>query len=476
MNRGRGGSRRPNRGGGRFNKPRTANRAALSTSIEQDREELDDSEDGDDYDDIKVEIREASPEGRAANPSKTKGRYSKKALIQRLHMSVENREMIEEVLRDLHLARTDNDFSDNLNFDAKAIKRNEAYWRKVGEQKLMIENGVKFAGDRDDEINGELYSSYAVKKLLQCGFENRRCLDALKENDGDLGAALQSLLCGCCELSNLGKENPDYSEEKFKEAVSQRQEEAMALESIYENAFTEVITDSIWSIKLSLPFLLEAFKPKKSRENDHKSKKVTEPSDVCRFFLQGYCRFGDRCRLSHVKSDDKTTSNEKTKKPDMPHTNSETTDPSFPFNLEVRFSKGSLYPFEPPMVAFYSTHELIPSSGCLNVTLRLSREANDLCEAESPAIFCLASLLENEKEILDCFKMSPSEYSLPQNRNIDAQSIGLVEKFDGKREVSNKKPQVNQPQYSSDSLSIQEKNKKLKQQFDRLQVNCNVLL
>ena len=50
---------------------------------------------------------------------------------------------------------------------------------------------------------------------------------------------------------------------------------------------------------------------------------------------------------------------------------SEITDQSLPLILEIRFSDGSLYPFEPPVVAFYSTNELIPSVGCLNVTLRL---------------------------------------------------------------------------------------------------------
>ena len=477
MNRGRGGSRRPNRGGGRFNKPRAVNSAAFTKSIEQDRDELDDSEDDGDYDEFVVEIREPLPEGRNQAPAKTRRRSSNKALIQRLQMSVENQEMIEAVLRDLQINTSGHDFEEKLSFNARETKRNEAYWNKVGERKLVIEGGVSadWVGESQFESKDEIFSSYAMKKLLQCGFEKERCLVALSENDGDLGAALESLLCSCCELNQIGKENPDYTDEKFKEAVLQRQEEVIALESIYGDAFAEVITDSIWTIKLSLPFLLEAFKPKKRGENGCKSrttKKRETSREVCTFYLEGNCKFGDTCRFSHFKSDDETDSvNETMKNVEIPTMNNETVDPSLPFILEVRFSKESLYPFEPPVVVFYSTNELIPSSGCLNVTLRLVREAKDLSTAESPAIFCLASLLENEDEIMECFKAPPSEYSLPAKKSIPAQSIQLVQSNDAKIEAANNKLQRKQPQQSSDQLPIQERNRKLKQQFERLQVN-----
>ena len=477
MNRGRGGSRRPNRGGGSFNKPRAVNSAAVTKSTEQDQDELDDSEDDGDYDDFVVEIREPSPEGRNPAPAKTRRRSSNKALIQRLQMSVENQEMIETVMRDLQINRSGHDFEEKLAFNARETKRNEAYWNKVGERKLVIEGGVSadWVGESQFEIKDEIYSSYAVKKLLQCGFKKGRCLVALSENDGDLGAALESLLCSCCELNQIGKENPDYTEEKFKEAVLQRQEKVMAFESIYGDAFTEVIADSIWTIKLSLPFPLEAFKPKMRVENGCKSKttKKRESSrEVCRFYLEGNCKFGDTCRFSHLKSDDETDSvNETTKNVEIPTMNNETVDPFLPFVLEVRFSKESLYPFEPPVVVFYSTNELIPSSGCLNVTLRLVREAKDLSTAESPAIFCLASLLENEGEIMECFRAPPSEYSLPAKKSIPAQSIQLVQSNDAKIEAANNKLQPKQPQQSSDQLPIQERNRKLKQQVERLQVN-----
>ena len=151
-------------------------------------------------------------------PAETKSKFHNKALVQRLDMSADNQQMIEEVLQDLQITRSSHKFNEKLTLDAREIRRNEAYWQMVGEKKLMIED-VKFAdqNETDAESEDDIYSSYAVKKLLQCGFEKKRCIDALRENDGDLGAALQLLLCSCCELNQLGKDNPDYTEERRSE-------------------------------------------------------------------------------------------------------------------------------------------------------------------------------------------------------------------------------------------------------------------
>ena len=488
MNRRRGGSRRPNRGGGRFSvKPRTLNRAVLSSAKQERDQDLEDYTDDRDeefvYGDAMAGIREPSPDRKSAVPAKSKWRS--KAPIQRLQMSGENQEMIEEALRDLQLARTSNDDCKSADFDVKQVERNEAYWKKAGDQKLVVESGINFAADRENELqiefDEEIYSSYAVKKLLQCGFEKKRCIDALKQNEGDLGAALEYLLCGCCELSQLGKKNPAYCEETFQEATVQRQEEAMALESIYNEAFTEVLADSVWTINLELPFLQAEFELKNSRENVRKQKttrKSTEnAANVCRFFLQGCCKFGDKCRLSHAKSDNETSSNETNSEPEVKDIMNERTGPSFLFHLEVRFCKGSLYPFEPPMVVFYSSHESVSPSGCLNITLRLNRESKDLCDTQSPVIFCLTSLLENEEEIMACYKMPPSEYSLSATTKIVTaltNSQGAAFERDlpsAKSRAVNKKVDVTETQASPDVFKTQKKNRKLKQQFQQLQVN-----
>ena len=121
MNRARGGSRRPNRSGGRFNKPRTANRSGLSASIEKDQDELGDSEDDEYLDDTLAGNCKTSQAEKNMILAKSKSKFRNKALIQRLDMNVENREMIEEVLRDLKIAGSGQELTDNLDLDAREI-------------------------------------------------------------------------------------------------------------------------------------------------------------------------------------------------------------------------------------------------------------------------------------------------------------------------------------------------------------------
>ena len=71
---------------------------------------------------------------------------------------------------------------------------------------------------------------------------------------------------------------------------------------------------------------------------------------------------------------------------------------------------------------------------------------------------------------MECFKKPPSEFSLPPKNKDTLQSIGAFSNNDDKKGVTSGKAQTNEPQQSLDELTVQEKNKKLKQQFVRLQV------
>ena len=482
MNRNRS-SRRPNRGGGRCNRLRPPNRGNAQIDPELGRELKDEDREPDLMDmDLAGHNRNVPSTSNDKIPVRSKG--MSKAPVQRLRMSAENQEMVEEMLRDLQLPRSSHNY-DNVSYNVTQMKSNEAYWQKYGDQRLVVESGVNFAayGECKEQAEKceEEFSCYAMKKLLQCGFEKNRCMEALRGNDGDVGLALESLLRCCCALTSLGKENPSYSAERAQEAALQRQEEALALESIYDETFSEVITDRVWTINLSLPFVLDAFQPKrigdtnKEQSGNPKNKSCKTPENVCKYFLQGHCKFGDKCRLSHSLPVKSTSLCETDAKQETSERTVWKIDP-FPFHLEVRFCRESLYPFEPPMIAFYSTCELIPSPGCLNVTQRLCEEAKNLCESESPAIFCLISLLENENEIMKCFHRPPSEFSLLEKKTVgDLITPGKWEKYSdndpaNRQKVSDKNSPDKKHQASSDQIGTQETNRRLKQQFLRLQV------
>lgn len=105
------------------------------------------------------------------------------------------------------------------------------------------------------------------------------------------------------------------------------------------------------------------------------------------------------------------------------------------FIFEIRFFDGFFYLFEFLVVVFYFINELILFVGCLNVILRFNKEVKDLLIIESLVIFCFVFLLENEEEIMNCFKMISLECSLFVKKSIIVFDIGLVENGVSKKGV-----------------------------------------
>lgn len=464
MNRGR--RSKPNRGGGRFNKPRPPS----------EQHGLQDQS-GEQKNEWKRKQADQPHEKSNIEMDKSHRKPKSQAPIQRLHMSAENQEMLQEMLQELHGSSEidEADSGSDFHFDLRQLARNEAYWKRMGDPRLLVIEEDASSGQRaegDDNLDGDGYNPYAVKKLLQCGFERKRCLDALQRCDGDVGMALEELLCGCSGQSSLGKSNPDYSAKKFEDAKLQRAEELVALQSIYEDTFTEAIPDTVWVIKFDLPYLKDEFKPKVVKEKLRKKKPVKIPANMCKFFVRGYCRFGDKCRMVHNIKESDIDENQV---PDL--TEGSTED----FQLEVRFPEGSLYPFEPPLVAFYCTNTTVnvPPAGCLNMTLRLIEEAKMLCESESPAVFSLINLLETKDEVVESFRMPPSGFSLPGNSEKPANSVtqtGDSELADDEENDDNVRSNTEESGNSTLKQEVRKKDtnmnigRKLKQQFQRIQV------
>ena len=81
-----------------------------------------------------------------------------------------------------------------------------------------------------------------------------------------------------------------------------RNDEKMALESIYADAFTERVPGRVWEIRLELA-VMKQYLRQEEKPNPRDRKKAADEKNVCRFFLRGHCKFGKKCRQRHVNPD-----------------------------------------------------------------------------------------------------------------------------------------------------------------------------
>ena len=478
----KGGSRKPNRGGGRFNKPRTQPPGKASERKEDTKgRQLDE----DDFVQPRAE-RETDVSGPESNQSEQRSNSSSKprywtrplkyqAPVQRLQMNQDNQDMVMKILQNLRVEglREESedsyeDFLSGISHYSHEVFKNENYWKRMEDQRLVVEEAVGFKKDE------EIANKFSLSKLLKCGFEQGRCLTTLQNCDDDLGAALERLIMGSCGVTKFGREKQDSTQEQLDEAKVQRTEEALALESIYGDNFNETISDRIWVITLTLDYITEYFKQEKKR-NDQCKPKVTEirskkmPRNLCKFFLKGHCRFGDKCRMSHQLRDTSSDSSVQANTDDNDDPNAST------FHLEIRFPEGSVYPYEVPVIAFYSVLDIIPAHVSLNISLRLTEEARGLAEDGVPAVFTLASLLEDRDQVLQLLGSPPSEFSLPEIKKSSA--VRQQEETEGHQIESKNNLRDSCKRNGSGVVALereeQEKlNRKLKEQFRKLQVLC----
>ena len=189
--------------------------------------------------------------------------------------------------------------------------------------------------------------------------------------------------------------NPDID---WEDIVEQRNEEKMALESIYGDKFSERIANKVWTISLDIPKLSELARDQTAglRQRESEQRKIMDES-VCRHYLKGRCRFGESCRFKHQAIYKQTNAPVKEDVCD------------FQYQLEIRFPPYNSYPLEVPFVAFQSTNTLLSPHVALNVTSKLVAEAKEQSQYQLPLVFTLVSLLDSEKEVTNLFCMPPSK-------------------------------------------------------------------
>ena len=243
------------------------------------------------------------------------------------------------------------------------------------------------------------------------------CQEALQLTDGDVGAALEYLLNDLFNISLDIKDADnvsDLTEEIDPELLEARNDEKMALESIYDTAFEEKIPNKCWAVNLELPELAELINKtlRQGMENDvnHKPKKEKK---LCDFYLKGKCKFKEKCRFSHS-----LPLEEGGRMADLSHPIYNTlreveADRKPPFILEIRFPPGCKYPHEAPLVAFSSLDDdLLPHSR-LNISQFLMSLARESAQDSLPCVFTLVSALEDKAKLEELISLPPPALSKP---------------------------------------------------------------
>ncbi|XP_078039431.1 putative ATP-dependent RNA helicase DHX57 [Augochlora pura] len=337
-------------------------------------------------DDITVEGKSVGKSvTNASNKNKCKSespRISSKLRVelQTLRISEESERQLYDTLK--HIYGSSFKLSDASEFENKKSNFEKQYWVERGN--LVIKGIVDYSSkDATPKTEEQITRQFAIVKLQSYGFHQSHCIEALIHTKGDMGRALEILFSKYYEVENIAKSKVcnDVDTTDF---LEKRQDEKEALESIYEEMFTEKIKNQIWTVQVRLDYLVrndEIEQEIKKIKSQHEKEK--EKKEVCRLFIQKKCRFGKKCRFLHQQP-------QVLKMPERedPH-----------FTLEIRFPEGCKYPYEPPFFYFYKNDGTFSSIHCLRIGRRLYNEALSLSVDGVPYIFSIISLLENEDEM-----------------------------------------------------------------------------
>uniref|UniRef100_A0A672ZPM5 Putative ATP-dependent RNA helicase DHX57 n=1 Tax=Sphaeramia orbicularis TaxID=375764 RepID=A0A672ZPM5_9TELE len=414
---------KPNRGGGRFNKPRGGGGSGRGGGAGGGGSRKGAAGCWDDGDDFSLDLGPSH----SSRPSLKSGDSIRPEVssmpLQRIFMTNENQEQLKELLRELQTQ--DFDPYDESGSDYSGEEENEEEYdeldhREEGQFWATNDDPVEgaespiYEPESDDErrTSEPVISLFAIGKLCRYGFDRERSKRALESGEGEFGATLEQLLHQVfTERYGQKSVSPDGLDVvPMDECLSQRQEEALALAAIYGERFSERIANAVWTVSLDLSFLSNSVFKNSRKQNNEKSISIR---DVCRFYLKGQgCRFGDKCRFKHQLPTKGTSAD------GSPELNGPS-QPGFSsysppeYELEIRFPKGNRYPFQAPIVAFSTNDESVLGSGRLSVTERLYGEALAAAKSSEPVVYTLITLCEDEATMKELLTVSHHKYSTP---------------------------------------------------------------
>ncbi|MFT7806120.1 putative ATP-dependent RNA helicase DHX57 [Arapaima gigas] len=339
--------------------------------------------------------------------------------LQQFHMTSENQERVKELLRELQTqefedpsGESGSDFvEEEEEYDELDYREDGQFWETRDDPVECAENSVLEEDSEEERRLPETVTSlFAVGKLCRYGFDRERSRRALEAGTGEVGATLEYLLqqvfseqYGASAVAPEGLQNLPMDE-----CLAQRQEEVLALTAIYGDRFIERISNHVWTVSLDLQFLTEG--TKRGLDRPCPKQGQVQLRDICRFYLKGAgCKFGNKCKFKHQPPSD----------PRQPPGIGGPSQPGISsysppqYELEVRFPKGNRYPFQAPLVAFSTTDDKIGPAGRLCVTEYLFGEALASARSGEPAIYTLITCFEDESRMKELLAVDHHKYSSP---------------------------------------------------------------
>uniref|UniRef100_A0A2D4H906 RNA helicase n=1 Tax=Micrurus lemniscatus lemniscatus TaxID=129467 RepID=A0A2D4H906_MICLE len=330
-----------------------------------------------------------------------------KTPLHTLHMTSENQKRVKELLCELQ--------GQELASGSKTVMSDIADCSESDdEQSWSDDNAFSKTNSRavsQATVNHVLeteVSSFAVHKLSRYGFDSEHCQAVLKSYNGNIGASLEHLLLQCF-TEKFGKRmqlTEASVQANIKDCFEQRQEEALALHSICGDKFVERIQNRVWTITLELTYLTNVLSKTKQGNSITSNIVNTNSQGICKYYLRGDCKFGSRCKFKH-----ETSHNEKSLPPIREDAHLKLNAPVY--ELEVRFPEVNKYPYQPPLVAFYSTNENLPLSCRLHLAEFLYEKALISSESNKPVVYDFVTCLRDEAQVLKLLNKTPHRYSVP---------------------------------------------------------------
>ncbi|XP_017781544.1 PREDICTED: putative ATP-dependent RNA helicase DHX57 [Nicrophorus vespilloides] len=368
--------------------------------------------------------------------------------LQLLSLSKKSQEYIMDTLRHIH--GEDFKLSDASSYEDKGNHVGKNFWK--GRGNLIIKGCFDYSNTNNEpESELDRLKMFAQMRLESYGFHKEHCQEALDYCNGEVEESLCILYNKYLKIDAIAESEHNYSEN---ELLEQRVDEKGVLESIYDNAFTEKVNNTVWIFNCKLDYLSKLYcnKPEKKKqvEKVQNKKKV----EKCRYFQRGQpCKFGSKCRFSHEEDGPKNEVNQ--------HLD------NYTYELEIRFPHKTMYPFEAPII-FLKTDAVLPHLLNLHICKRLHQEAEVLASNGIASIYSIVELLQNEEEMTSYIKnnpirfLDPDQSLFPKIQEIDPNKL--------KRSTHYKKGITNRDGKSKMSLEqIKKEDKKLAERFISIQ-------